>query len=316
MQKLSLSSQAKTKTIHNAFDEFIRYCKIKNLSPHTISFYERHFNGFLEFYKGGLQDIDKKTIEDYVLHLREKETLNDVSIATHIRAIRAILYYFMDLGYVKKFKIKLPKAEKKVKEAYTDEELALLLKKPDLRKCTFAEFRDWVLVNYLLATGNRISTVANIKIGDLDFDNDCIIIRHTKNKRQQIIPMSSTLKEVLLEYLKYRKGNPDDYLFCNQYGEQMQVESLKTAIKRYNQSRGVMKTSCHAFRHTFAKKYILAGGDIFRLQKLLGHSSLEMVKEYVNMFADDLKQNYDLLNPLEQIVQKKEVIRLPKRGRK
>jgi len=56
--------------------------------------------------------------------------LSDVSIATHIRAIHAILYYFMNLGYVKKkFKIKLPKAEKKVKEVYTDEELALLFKK-------------------------------------------------------------------------------------------------------------------------------------------------------------------------------------------
>ncbi|GEM_PF-1272422 len=63
MQKISLPSQAKTKTIQNAFDEFIRYCKIKNLSPHAIAFYERHFSNFLEFYKGGLQDIDRKPSE-------------------------------------------------------------------------------------------------------------------------------------------------------------------------------------------------------------------------------------------------------------
>lgn len=105
--------------------------------------------------------------------------------------------------------------------------------------------------------------------------------------------MSNTLKDVLFEYLKYRQGNLDDYLFCNQYGEQMQVDSPKTAIKRYDQSRGAIKTYCNAFRHTYAKKYIMAGGDIFRLQKLLGHSSLEMVKECVHMFAEDLKQNYE-----------------------
>lgn len=305
-----------TKTVSQAFDEFLRWCKVKNLSPHTIKFYEVQFKEFLKFYQSNdLQGITSDTINQYILYLREKG-ISDVTVNTYVRALRVIFYHWMDLGYIERFKVKLPKAEKKVKQTYTDEELALLLEKPDLRKCTFAEFRDWVLVNYLLATGNRISTVANLKIGDLDFDNDCIILRHTKNKRQQIIPMSSTLKEVLLEYLKYRKGNPDDYLFCNQYGEKMHVDSLKTAIRRYNQSRGVMKTSCHAFRHTFAKKYILAGGDIFRLQKLLGHSSLEMVKEYVNMFAEDLKQNYDQLNPLEQIVHKKEIIRLPKRGRR
>lgn len=316
MPKITMQLPIQTKTIDKAFDEFLRWCKVKNLSPHTIKFYEVQFNEFLKFYQSNdLQGINNDTINQYILYLREKG-ISDVTVNTYVRALRVIFYHWMDLGYIERFKVKLPKAEKKVKQTYTDEELALLLEKPDLRKCTFAEFRDWVLVNYLLATGNRISTVANLKIGDLDFDNDCIILRHTKNKRQQIIPMSSTLKEVLLEYLKYRKGNPDDYLFCNQYGEKMHVDSLKTAIRRYNQSRGVMKTSCHAFRHTFAKKYILAGGDIFRLQKLLGHSSLEMVKEYVNMFAEDLKQNYDSLNPLEQIVQKREVIRLPKRGRR
>lgn len=305
-----------TKTVSQAFDEFLKWCKAKNLSEYSILFYERQFGKFLEWYGcDDLDGIDQNTIQNFILYLQEKD-VSDITVNTYLRAIRAVLYYWMELGYLPKFKISLVKAQKKVKETYTDEELALLLKKPDLKKCTFAEYRNWVLVNYLLATGNRISTVVNLKIKDLDFDNDCIILRHTKNKRQQIIPMSSTLKEVLLEYLKYRKGTPDDYLFCNEYGEQMQVNSLKTAIRRYNQSRGVMKTSCHAFRHTFAKKYILAGGDIFRLQKLLGHSSLEMVKEYVNMFAEDLKQNFDNLNPLEQIVQKREVIRLPKRGRR
>jgi len=63
-----------------------------------------------------------------------------------------------------------------------------------------------------------------------------------------------------------------------------------------------MKTSIHLFRHTYAKKFIQAGGNILQLQKLLGHSNLEIVKEYVNLFSDDLKLNYDKFNPLEQMV--------------
>jgi len=77
----------------------------------------------------------------------------------------------------------------------------------------------------------------------------------------------------------------------------MTTDMLQKEIARYNRKRGVEKTSLHMFRHTFAKKWILNGGDIFRLQKLLGHSSLEMVRKYVNMFADDLRKDFDSFNP-------------------
>jgi len=63
------------------------------------------------------------------------------------------------------------------------------------------------------------------------------------------------------------------------------VPRLSNNLRDYNLSRGIMKTGVHRWRHTFAKKWILAGGDIFRLQKILGHSSLDVVKEYVDMFT-------------------------------
>ena len=61
------------------------------------------------------------------------------------------------------------------------------------------------------------------------------------------------------------------------------------------------KTSCHLFRHTFAKKWVLSGGDIFRLQKILGHSDITVTREYVNMFSPDLQRDFERFNPLDQI---------------
>ena len=62
-----------------------------------------------------------------------------------------------------------------------------------------------------------------------------------------------------------------------------------------------MRTGVHRFRHTFAKNWIVNGGDIFKLQKMLGHSSINMVKNYGDMFTDDLQQDFNIYNPLEKL---------------
>jgi len=169
------------------------------------------------------------------------------------------------------------------------------------KQCSFTEYRNWVLVNYLLATGNRLGTVINLRIKDINFHDGVVILTKTKNRQQQIIPLSQTLVKILQEYLQYRQGEPEDFLFCNQFGKQFAKDGLKCTMKKYNYSRDVEKTSLHLFRHTFAKKWIMSGGDIFRLQKLLGHSSLDVVKEYVSIFGADLKEQFDHFNPLENV---------------
>lgn len=213
--------------------------------------------------------IDKTVYENFVIYLQQETQANDQTIFTYCTHIRAIFNYFMNNGYIEPFEIKMPKKTKKVKETYTDRELQLLLRKPNLKTCNFAEYRSWVLTNFLLGTGQRLSTVQNVKITDIDFDNFMIMLSRTKNRQQHIIPLSNTLAVVLNEYLKYRQGEPEDYLFCNQYGQQMTKSGMESAIRRYNHSRGVRRTSLHAYRHTFAKTWVLSGGDIFRLQKLL-----------------------------------------------
>jgi len=104
----------------------------------------------------------------------------------------------------------------------------------------------------------------------------------------------------LQEYIKYRKGTNEDYLFCTATGTKLARDTIKNSISKYNRSRGVSKTSIHLFRHTFAKNWILNGRDIFRLQKLLGHRSMDIVKEYVNMFNSDLQRDFNEFNPLEK----------------
>lgn len=107
---------------------------------------------------------------------------------------------------------------------------------------------------------------------------------------------------VLREYLRFRGGEDTDYLFCTETGSQLSENGLRQSIARYNQRRGVQKTSIHLFRHTFARKYLIdCGGDAFTLQKLLGHSTLAMTKHYCAIFDADITKNYDNFSPLSQM---------------
>jgi integrase/recombinase XerD len=284
------------KTLDEAFSHFIQARRALNASEETIKYYRREFKCFLEFFGEGRQcaEVNSGTLLEYLDYLREeKPDLAEKTVQTYIKGLRVIFYYFMQNEWMEEFKITLPRAEETIKEVYTDYEVAQLIKKPNLKTCNFTELRNWAMVCYFLSTGNRLSTVASIRVSDVRLQDGEIFIRKTKQKKQYIIPISSGLKEVLQEYLRYRKGGPDDFLFCSVYGEQFTKDTMGEVLRLYNNSRGVEKTGIHLFRHTFAKNWIMNGGDIFRLQKVLGHSTLDMVKQYANLYGADLKRDYD-----------------------
>lgn len=299
-------------TVGEAFDLFIRKCKVKNLSAQTIKTYEDKVKRFIEYVEPTMpvSYIDTEVIDSYILSLREDEDINDVTIATLLRHVRAFVYYCQECGYVQPFKIHIPKAEKKLKETYTIEELERLLAKPDTDKCNFTEYKTWAFENYLIATGNRLSTALSLKIGEVDFDNGIIRMCKTKNRRQQIIPLSNSLAIVLKEYLEVRGGKPDDYLFCNNYGEKASERTYQQLVQKYNIKRNVNKTSCHCFRHTFAKQWIMNQGDLARLKTILGHSSIAVTNEYLQMFGQDLQMDFEKFNPLDNIKANRNVIRM------
>ena len=111
---------------------------------------------------------------------------------------------------------------------------------------------------------------------------------------------------ILADYMTIRKGSPEDYLFCNQYGEMLSENALRLAVAHYNKSRGIQKTSLHLFRHTFARKYLVdCGGNAFTLQRLLGHSTLTMSKRYCNIYDADIAKEFDAFSPLAKLSQQK-----------
>lgn len=215
----------------------------------------------------------------------------------------------MKQEYMPTFKIKLAKADKQPIETYTDDELKKMLRKPNLKQCTFQEYKSWVIVNFLLSTGVRQHSLINIRVKDIDFDNEVVYVNVTKNRKPLIIPLNQDILKILKEYLKYRNHeSKEDYLFCNVFGKQLTKSTVYHGLWHYNKSRNVETTGMHRFRHTFAKKWVTRGGNVVTLSKILGHSSLAITENYLNILTCDLKKDIDKFNILQEF--KKESIKM------
>lgn len=298
-RKLQISKPI-SKSISECLELFIKHCQSKNLSQRTIKTYHFECTDFIEWYgkDKGIAEVTSETVGEYILHIQQGD-ISQTYVATKLRQLRAFLYFCMEREYLNKFTVQIPKADEVIKEPYTQKELEKLIKKPT--SSSWVEWRCWAMVNYFLATGNRLSTVLNIKIQDVDFRNNMILLTVMKNRKQQYIPMSSGLKEVLELYLQLWEHTDSDYLFPEYEGKQLSVGGAQCAIRKYNLNRGVTKTSIHLFRHTYAKYYIIAGGEATYLQRLLGHSTLTMTNHYINLYSTDLQKNYDKFNPLDNL---------------
>ena len=262
-----------------------------------------YYDGHLKFFHKKvpvvyLDEITQEAFDDFIFAQLE-EGKRTTTINSQLRGLRVFFKFCAERDYIEELSIKLLKDDAELKEPYTDAELRKLIARPKSNR--WAEYRSWAMINYLVATGNRARTIVNIKISDINFDENTIHLRAMKNRHQQFIPLSPALKEVLEEYLSAWKWEFDDYLFPTYTGEQLSTRSFQQAIKKYNIARGVSKTSIHLFRHTFAKNFILAGGGLVQLQMLLGHSTLEMTRHYVNLYGADLSRDIERLNPLDNL---------------
>jgi len=128
-------------------------------------------------------------------------------------------------------------AQEEPKEVYTNTELLELVKKPNIKSCTFQEFRTWAIVNFYTGTGCRVGTLVRILIKDIDWDNHLIQYRHTKNKSIQYMPITLALERVLKDYLATRCGEPDSFLFPSENDKQLVETTVTHNIKTYLKKR-------------------------------------------------------------------------------
>ena len=281
-------------------------------SKATLDFYRRFYKKYTAYIMDCLNTTPKELPIEHLtsgvaqsafIHYLETLNINQQTINSYLRGFRAFGNFCEEEGYIDGFTCPIKEVEPPIKEVYSDEELQRLLKKPDISN--FVEFRSYCIISLILNTAARSNTILNIKICDLELEEGYINFNTTKAHKIVRLGLERKTKRDLEEWVNYwrigKGASPTDYLFCNEYGEQLSRSALAKSIAKYNNSRGVEKTSIHLFRHTYAKKWITSGGDIISLARVLTHSELEMVKRYSNLYGSDVKKEIEEHSAISQL---------------
>ena len=296
-------------TFEQGCNKYLDNCRQRNLREGTINHYKQSYTQFYKYFEREtpIEEIDQKAYNDYVIYLR-RTLHNDVSINSYLRDLITTLHFLMNEGYIASFKMQAIKVDKTNVETYSEEELKALLQKPNIKKCSFIEYQSWVMTNFLFSTAVRQRSLINIKVKDVDFDNNVVYVNVTKNRKPLIVPINQTMANILSEFLKHRQHQKsEDYLFCNVFGQQLVKSTSYHMLYEYNKRRGVETTGIHRYRHTFAKQWILNGGNVVSLSKMLGHSSLEITQNYINLLVSDVAKQVNEINLLDKFACRKSI---------
>ncbi len=301
--KRSIKRDNDALSLDAAYVDFRKECEMKEYSAYTIKFYDteiRNVRAHLIDVGAPIHDIEAISSDDIyaIMTLLKSRGLKPLTIHARMRAIRALLNWAVErkhIGTSPVEDIKLPKIKHKVGATLTKTQLKKLLEAPDLS--TFIGLRDYVLLLTFAHTGARVSEIADLKVQWVSFEDDAITYNRTKNGKVRRIPMSKQLNKAMKAWLKVRGNDLDtDALFITQFDEPLDNRQMQKRIKYYAVESGVEKevpVSPHAFRRTFAKVKIQNGVDIFTVQALMGHSSLDQLKEYVMLYSEDLRKGID-----------------------
>ena len=322
-----MSKYANTQKMTHKLFECVDYYEICNRaedkSPKTVSWYSANLNSFRSYLSkrrlpDSIEYIDLKLLREYVLYLIKKsrfsdhphtpakaEPLSTATIHGHVRTLRAFFSWLLREGLVEANPardLKPPKISKKVISTLSDEEILSIIKA--FNPTTSSEARNQTIFMLLLDTGLRIGELVNLKMEDVRL-NDGFLKVLGKGRKERIVPIGCNAQRTLQRYLfRYRPkpANPEiNRVFLSIHGYPLTENSMKLMFTRLAKKAGVHRLHAHLCRHTFATRFLINGGDVFTLQQILGHSTLEMVRHYVNLASSHVTIQHQKFSPLDRL---------------
>lgn len=290
--------------------DFETYNRVKSLSDYTVGWYTRHLRDFVAWLDGGdLLRVGPRTIREYISG-KMQQGLKPATVKGYFASLSAFYSFLVRDEIIGESanpmsKALSPKVPEPIIEPLSQEQIQRLLAAFNRKRQTGR--RNYVMCLLMLDTGLRVSEVARLKTEDVDFDQRRLKVIGKGNKRR-LVYIGGKVSEILRGYLEHCRpylANGNGVLFpsATTGGQFIPTEISKIMMRRMDEA-GVPRanSSAHRLRHTFAVNFLRGGGGVFQLQRLLGHSTLEMTRRYVRLADDDLAEAHRKASPVDRMV--------------
>lgn len=317
--------------------DFLDYCKFKNLSSKTIKSYNQTLMLFMRYLEEekNIVDINKVNndiVKENIFFTKDRgkysfvastdgmikanidkrsdigQEISDGTLNNYLRNIKVFFNWLEENKVIKEnsvSKCKFIKTQRISKDQLTDEEFNKLIKSMDMTK--FNEYRDHVVCCIIMDTGMRLSETLNLTIDNVDFVRRTIIIpgEITKGRKDRVVFYSQTMAKLLNRWIRFKDAMQETNLLfpAKSSNNILSTSNFERNFRVYLKRAKINKSvTPHSLRNNFARRFLLASNDIHTLSKLLGHSSITVTeKAYLDLMDEDFRKKYQRYSPLENI---------------
>lgn len=304
---LVVSMKPEAVTWATAIRLFSLRCRSQNLSPRTLELYDWQLALFKDWLIANAATYPADTKPEHLrsyLEARKDQGVSGGTVDIAFRVLRTFWRFLERDGLIlinPMTKVERPRRERRLVRPFTEGELRQVLSQMDTKDSL--GLRDYTLTLLLADTGLRISEALALKLTDIDWAGQSLVVLGKGRKERRVFFGQAARKVLSLWAARRGDVTPDALVFVNRFGEVLQRGQFQHRLKAYTVGAGIAakRLSPHALRHFFALQFLRNGGDVITLQRLLGHSSLDMVRNYINMTDDDALAKHRRASPLDHM---------------
>ena len=286
---------------------FLLDAQARNLSEGTLRYYRQKLLPLMAFLHGlGVRQAEEVTTAHmrlWIIHLQDTGH-NPGGVHAFYRAAKAFLSWLVQeevLDESPMRRIKAPRVPREVLPPVTIEEVQAMLAACDSR--TQLGARDRAVILCLMDTGCRATEFTSLTYDDFDFRTGAVYVRAGKGRKPRITFLGAKSRRELLRYLRFRGDlTPSTPMFATESGQPLSYTGLRDIVRRRARDAGVPAPTLHAFRRAFALAMLRNGADVYSLQRLMGHASLAVLRQYLAQTEEDLRRAHERAGPVDHLL--------------
>jgi site-specific recombinase XerD len=272
-----------------AIQHFRAYLQRRNDSAHTLDNYTLDLQLFFAAIDRPIHHVSFREIDRFIDE-QHHQGLAPTSVNRRLYALRHFFDFLIEQQVVDVNPIKpshVLQRGRPLPRALAKEQLEQL----------FAQIHhpmDRALFLLMLRGGLRVSEVAELKMRDLDWSQQALLVEQGKGRKERRVYLSADAVASLHACLQQRPSDvPSDMVFWNQKrpSHPLSVKAIQKKIQRYAKAAGIT-ASCHSLRHTFASNLLEQGAELVSIRELLGHASISSSERYAKLSNQHVKQEY------------------------